>query len=230
MDPKQQKYYPVNLDVRNRNCLVVGGGAVGARKVATLLDCGARVTVVSPETTEQIDHLAESGALRLEKRAFSTSDLDGHFLVIGATDDEPLNRLIRAEAEKRQMLCNIADFPEGCNFILPAVVRRGDLIIAISTSGNSPAFAKRLRKKIEKEFGPEYDLFLRLMGAIRSRLLLEEHAPESHKPLFEALIEGGLLEKIRQGDPEPVDRLLAEVLGTGFRYRELLQEADTESG
>jgi precorrin-2 dehydrogenase/sirohydrochlorin ferrochelatase len=230
MDQEGQKYYPVNLDVRNRDCLVVGGGAVGARKVSTLLDCGARVTVVSPETVAEVDRLAESGALILEKRPFSPSDLDGRFLVIGATDDEPLNRQIRGEAEKRQMLCNIADFPEGCNFILPAVVRRGDLIIAISTSGNSPAFAKRLRKQIEREFGPEYGLFLRLMGAIRGRLLLQEHAPEAHKPLFEALIDGGLLEKIRQGDPEPVDQLLAKVLGSGFRYRELIDDADSESG
>jgi len=230
MDQQRQKYYPINLDIRNRDCLVVGGGAVGARKVSTLLACGARVTVVSPETVAEVDRLAESGALVLEKRPFSPSDLDGRFLVIGATDDEPLNRQIRAEAEKRQLLCNIADFPEGCNFILPAVVRRGDLIIAISTSGNSPAFAKRLRQQIEHEFGPEYGLFLRLMGAIRSRLLLQEHAPEEHKPLFEDLIEGGLLEKIRQGDPEPVDRLLAGVLGSGFRYRELIDDADLESG
>ncbi len=230
MNKHRRKYYPINLNIQNRDCLVVGGGAVGARKVSALLDCGARITVVSPETVPEIDRLAESGALVLEKRPFSPSDLDGRFLVIGATDDEPLNRRIHAEAEKRQILCNIADFPEGCNFILPAVVRRGDLIIAISTSGNSPAFARQLRKQIEQEIGPEYDLFLRLMGAIRSRLLVQEHAPEAHKPLFEALIEGGLLEKIRTGDPEPVDRLLAGVLGSGFRYRELIDAADLESG
>ena len=149
-----QKYYPINLDVRNRDCLVVGGGAVGARKVGTLLECGARVTVISPETVPEIDRLFNAGKIDLKRRGFSPSDLAGQFLVIGATDDVTLNRQISAEAEKRQMLCNIADFPEGCNFILPAIVRRGDLLIAISTSGNSPAFARTLRKQIGSAYGP----------------------------------------------------------------------------
>jgi precorrin-2 dehydrogenase/sirohydrochlorin ferrochelatase len=223
------KYYPIHLDVAQRQCLVVGGGAVGARKVKTLLECGASVTVVSPETAPEIDRLAREGAVRLHRRRFEPADLEGRFLVIGATDDESLNRRIHAEAEKRGLLCNIADFPEGCNFILPAVVRRGDLVITISTSGNSPAFAKNLRKQIERAYGPEYEIFLRLMGAVRQRLLARAHAPEEHKPLFEALIAGGLVDRIRSKDPEAVNRLLAEVLGEDFRYEELLAAADAEN-
>ncbi len=222
-----QKYYPVNLDVRGRDCLVVGGGAVGARKVRTLLECGARVTVISPETAADVDRLFDAGKIDLKRREFSPADLEGRFLVIGATDDVDLNRRISAEAKTRQMLCNIADFPEGCNFILPAVVRRGDLLIAISTSGNSPAFARTLRKQIESEYGPEYGRFLDLMGAVRARLLARAHAPEEHKPLFEALITGGLLGLIRDEDVAAIDRLLASVLGEGFRYQELMQSSDT---
>ena len=221
-----QKYYPINLDIRGRDCLVVGGGAVGARKVGSLLACGAAVTVVSPDVGPELERLAAAGAIRIERRGFSPPDLDGRFLVIGATDDVRLNRQISAAAEKRGMLCNIADFPEGCNFILPAVVRRGDLLIAISTSGNSPAFAKTLRKRIAADFGPEYGLFLQLMGAVRSRLLARDHAPEEHKPLFEALIDGGLLEMIRQERVVAIDELLAEVLGEGFRYEALMQTTD----
>ena len=224
---QKQKYYPVNLDIRGRDCLVVGGGAVGARKVATLLACGAKTTVVSPKTVPEIDRLADAGNIRLLRRGFSPDDLGGRFLVIGATDDENLNRRISAEAEKRGMLCNIADFPEGCNFILPAVVRRGDLLIAISTSGTSPAFAKALRKRIEADFGPEYGRFLDLMGAVRSRLLSFAHAPEEHKPLFEALINGGLLEMIRAGNTGAIDKLLEDVLGEGFRYEELMRTLDS---
>lgn len=224
---QKQKYYPVNLDIRGRDCLVVGGGAVGARKVATLLACGAKTTVVSPQTVPEIDRLADAGNIRLLRRGFSPDDLGGRFLVIGATDDENLNRRISAEAEKRGMLCNIADFPEGCNFILPAVVRRGDLLIAISTSGTSPAFAKALRKRIEADFGPEYGRFLDLMGAVRSRLLSFAHAPEEHKPLFEALINGGLLEMIRAGNTGAIDKLLEDVLGEGFRYEELMRTLDS---
>lgn len=224
------KYYPIQLDVRNRDCLVVGGGGVGARKVQTLIDCGAAVTVVSPKTAPEIDALAREGIIRLHRRGFETGDLDDRFLVIGATDNESLNREIYAEAERRQMLCNIADFPPGCNFILPAVVRRGDLVVTISTSGNSPAFAKKLRKQIEASFGPEYGIFLRLMGAVRQRLLAREHAPEEHKPLFEALIDGGLVELIRTDDTAGIDRLLARVLGEGFRYEALISAPGAEEG
>jgi precorrin-2 dehydrogenase / sirohydrochlorin ferrochelatase len=217
------KYYPINLDVRKRRCLVVGGGGVGARKVKALLDCGAAVTVVSPETVPELDALAGDRILHLEKRPYRETDLEGCFLVIGATDDEALNRRISRDAENRNMLCNIADFPEACNFILPSVVRRGDLIIAISTSGRSPAFAKTLRQEIETRYGPEYGDFLCLMGAIRRKLLAQAHAPEEHKPLFERIIAGKLLEMIRENRLAEIDVLLLEILGKGFTFRELME-------
>lgn len=217
------KYYPINLDVKGRRCLVVGGGGVGARKVKTLLDCGAEVMVVSPETAPELDTLAAGRAIHLEKRPYRETDLEGCFLVIGATDDEALNRRISRDAELRNMLCNIADFPKACNFILPSVVRRGDLIIAISTSGRSPAFAKTLRREIETRYGPEYGAFLSLMGAIRRKLLAEAHAPEEHKPLFERIIAGGLLDLIRENRSAEIDALLLEILGKGFTFRELME-------
>lgn len=224
------RYYPVNLDLRGRHCLVVGGGAVGSRKVKGLLACGAVVTVVSPEVRPRLEQLAAQGRIALHRRPYRSEDLEGIFLVIGATDEEPLNRRIHGDAQQRGLLCNIADRPEVCNFILPAVVRRGDLLIAISTSGRSPAFAKHLRRRLEAEFGPEYALFLELMGRLRQRLLAAEHAPEAHKPLFEALIAGGLLERVARQDIAGIDRLLLEVLGAGFRYNELMQHLPAEAG
>ena len=218
------KYYPVNLDIKNRACLVIGGGRVGTRKVKTLVDCGAAVTVVSPEVSTQLEKMAAAGLMALEKRAYRTTDLHGKFLVIGATADEVLNRRIHADAENLNTLCNIADRPEICNFILPAIVNRGDLVLAVSTSGKSPAYAKKMRKDLEKQFGEEYEPFLRLMGAIRERLLREKHAPEAHKPLFEKLITAGLLDLIRADRTEQIDALLLEVLGKGYRYHELLKK------
>ena len=215
------KYYPVNLDINNRPCLVVGGGGVGTRKVKTLVDCGAAVTVVSLETSRQLDQMAADGLISLEKRAYQASDLDEIFLVIGATDDEVLNRRIHADAEHLNTLCNIADRPEICNFILPAIVNRGDLVLAVSTSGKSPAYAKKLRKELEIQFGAEYEPFLRLMGSIRARLLSEKHEPEAHKPLFEELITAGLLDLIKENREEEIDALFLKVLGEGYRYREL---------
>lgn len=216
------KYYPVNLDVQNRRCLVVGGGPVGTRKVLTLLECGAMVTVVSPLVTEQLSDLANNKSVIWKQRHYQTSDLTGMFLVIGATENEELNWRIHADADRLGKLCNIADRPEACNFILPSVVSRGDLIIAISTSGASPAFAKKLRQDIEKEFGDEYAVFLRLMGAIRKKLLLKSHGPEAHKPIFEKLISKGLLELVRDEKTEEINRLLHNVLDKGYDFDTLV--------
>lgn len=217
------QYYPVNLDVKNRNCLVVGGGRVGTRKVRTLLECGARVTVISPEATPELAALAGKGQIQWHTRDYRTSDLDNAFLVIGASDDQCLNCKIHQDAELAQQLCNIADQPDLCNFILPAIIRQGDLMITVSTGGKSPAFAKHLRQQLEKHYGPEYGALLQLMGAIRKRLLAEEHAPEAHKTLFEQLIGSGLLEMIRSDDRKHINRLLTRVLGPGFDYQALMQ-------
>ena len=216
------RYYPINLDIRDRRCLVVGGGAVGTRKVHTLLQCGADVTVISPQATAELSALAEAGDIALQKREYSSADLEGIFLVIGATDDETLNRQVSADAQSRNLLCNIADRPAVCNFILPSIVHRGDLVITISTSGKSPALAKKLRKTLERQFGSEYADLLNLMGAIRKKLLRQAHEPEAHKHLFNQLIDRGLLEMIRQGKKEDIDRLLVKTLGEEFRYDALI--------
>jgi len=217
------RYYPVHLDIQNRNCLVVGGGAVGTRKVLTLLQCGARVTVVSPIISDRLRELAATGTLTLYKRPYQTGDLDGIFLVIGATNDEALNRRISSDAEGINTLCNIADRPEICNFILPSIVRRDDLVITISTSGRSPALAKKLRQILENQFGEEYADFLRLMGAIRKKLLKRSHEPEAHKYLFEQLINSDLIALIRGKKIDDINALLIDILGQGYRYDELMR-------
>ncbi len=217
----QMKYYPVYLDINHRNCLVVGGGRVGTRKVKGLLQSGAKVTVVSLDVTQTITTWALEKKIGLFIKAYTAKDLEGQFMVIGATDNEVLNRQIYVDAEKRNMLCNIADWPQGCNFILPAVIRRGDLAIAISTAGKSPAFARFLRLRLEKEYGMEYASLLDLMGTIRQKLLAQEHAPEEHKPLFEALISAGLLELIQQNRTAAIDDLLTRILGDQFSLAKL---------
>jgi precorrin-2 dehydrogenase/sirohydrochlorin ferrochelatase len=215
------QYYPIHLDIQNRQCLIVGGGAVGTRKVNTLLECGARVTVVSPEPTPQLTRLASEGSITLEKRDYRSDDITGMFLVIGATDDESLNRRVSKDAERAHILCNIADRPEVCNFILPSIVRRGDLVITVSTSGKSPALAKHLRQKLEAQFGREYADFLLLMGTIRKKLLSQAHAPEAHKDLFHKLIESNLIELMQAGKTEEINSLLYKILGEGYNIEEL---------
>jgi len=217
------RYYPVNLDIQNRKCLVVGGGSVGTRKVMTLVECGAVVTVVSSDVAEELLELAEKKMIELKKRPYESSDIDGMFLVIGATDNEELNWQINKDAEHQNKLCNIADRPEACNFVLPSIVNRGNLVIAISTSGKSPAFAKKMRQDLEKEFGEEYDEFLQLMGAIRKKALSKKHEPEAHKHLFEQLINRGLVDMVRNHDEERINSLLFEIFGEGYRFEELMK-------
>ena len=217
------RYYPVHLDINNRKVLVVGGGGVGTRKVRTLLACGARVTVVSLEASRQLNDLATSGEIELAERSYQSNDLSGMFLVIGATNDEKLNRQISGDADRLNTLCNIADRPEVCNFILPSIVHRDDLVITISTSGKSPALAKKLRKALENQFGEEYGQLLRLMGAIRKKLLRQAHEPEAHKPLFEQLLNSDLLGMLQENKIDDINALLFDILGEGFKFEELIQ-------
>jgi len=217
------RYYPVHLDINDRNCLVVGGGGVGTRKVKTLLDCGARVTLVSPKVSPQLRDLAASGDIILKERSYQSDDLSNMFLVIGATDDEKLNKQISSDADRLNTLCNIADRPEVCNFILPSIVHRDDLVITISTSGQSPAMAKKLRKSLENQFGKEYGTLLRLMGAIRKKLLQQAHEPEAHKPLFEQLINSDLIGMIQENKNNDINALLFDILGEGFKFEELMK-------
>jgi precorrin-2 dehydrogenase/sirohydrochlorin ferrochelatase len=217
----KMKYYPVCLDIKGKNCLVVGGGRVGSRKADRLLQCGARVRVISRDFSEKLEKGNSKGELELIRRDYNEGDLDGIFLVIAATDSQKLNRFIQEDAEKRKILYNIADFPEGSNFVLPAIVHRGDLVITVSTSGKSPAFAKQMRKELESLYGEEYGRFLSLMGEIREKLLSEKHDPEEHKDLFAKLVDGGLLKMVSENNSAEINSLLESVLGDRLSNEEL---------
>ena len=218
------RYYPIFLDINGRRCLVVGGGSVGTRKVETLLECGASVTVIGIEITETLKRLSREQCINLKIRAYRPSDLDDMFLVIGATNDERLNRQLSLDAEERNLLCNIADRPAACNFILPSIVQQGDLVIAISTSGKSPALAKKTRKDLETQFDSAYAVLLDLMGAIRNRLLMEAHAPEQHKPIFNRIIHSNILDMIKAQNVEAIDSTLLKILGPGYSFHALMDE------
>ena len=220
------RYYPVNLDVQNRECLVVGGGSVGERKIKTLLECGARVTVITTRANERIQVLSSEGHIDLKTRGYESSDLEGKFLVVGATDTEEVNEKISKDAASRGLLCNIADRPAACNFVLPAVLQQGNLVIAVSTSNKSPAVARWVRRTLEKEFGPEYATLLNLMGAIRQSFLSTGKSPEAHKRTFERLLDKGLLDMIRDNRIKDVDSLLNHVLGKGYRWDDLIKTED----
>jgi precorrin-2 dehydrogenase/sirohydrochlorin ferrochelatase len=161
--------FPLFLKLHRRKCLVVGAGQIGEGKIAGLLRAGANVYVVAPVVTERVETWARGRQVRWSQRKFRDSDLTGCFLVIAATSSSELHERIFRLARQRGILCNVVDVPELCDFYYPAVVRRGALQIAVSTAGESPALAQRLRKKLEREFGPEYAAWLRELGRSRRK-------------------------------------------------------------
>lgn len=209
-------YYPILLNLRDKSCLVVGGGDVAERKVLGLLQCEASVQVIAKRVTPLIRSLAEEGRVRYSERVFEDQDLVGVFLVITATNDRILNRRVSRLASERGILVNAVDQPEDCSFIVPSVIRRGDLLIALSTSGKSPALARKLREDIEGLFGTEYGAFLDMMGIIRKRVLAMGLSQEENGKIFGALVRSGILTAIRDRDGERVRQELARVLPSGL--------------
>ena len=185
-----QRLFPIFVKLAARRVLVVGAGAVGEGKIRGLLDTGARIRVVAPQATNTVREWAQAGAIALEQRAFHVSDLENVFVVIAATSSPAANKLIFAEARRRQILCNVVDVPELCDFYYPAVVRRGDLQIAISTAGQSPSLARRLREQLERQFGPEYAAWVARLGKIRRDVLRSRLSPCQKKELLQSLAEG----------------------------------------
>jgi len=217
------KYYPVNLNVKNRKCLVVGGGEVATRKVKVLLESGATLTVITLNATKHLYKLENDGLLTLKLRLYKASDLNGMFLVFGATNDKKLNRQLFVDASKSNLLCNIADCPDQCNFILPSIVNRGDLSIAISTSGKSPALAKKIRKDLEKKFGLEYAEFLEIMGLIRRKLISSNCKSEIRKQIFTQIVQSDIIEMINQNKKAEIDSLLSTILGKKMAFEILIK-------
>lgn len=164
-------FFPMLVSLAGRKCVVVGAGKIAAAKIDGLLNCGAAVTVVSSRAVPAIERRARGGALIWRQRAFRARDLDGAFLAVAATNSSETNAAVFRACATRGVLCNSVDDPEHCDFIYPAVVRRGPLQIAISTGGRSPALAARLRRELERQFGPEWGAWVDELGRLRNALL-----------------------------------------------------------
>ena len=189
--------FPMFMKLEGRSCLVVGAGTIGEPKIGSLLASGASVRVVAFTATPAVAQWAETGAITWEARAFTSADLDGVFLVIAATNSRDVNAAIFREAGQRNILCNVVDDPEYCDFYYPAVVRRGELQLAISTNGHSPALAQRIRRELEVQFGPEYGEWLEQLGAIRQQLFASKIDPEERRRLLHELASGEAFERAR---------------------------------
>jgi precorrin-2 dehydrogenase / sirohydrochlorin ferrochelatase len=210
------KTYPVFAMVTDQPCLVVGGGAVGERKVLDLLEAGARVTLVSRKATPALVELAARGEIHYPEEDFRPEQVQGMTLVFGATDDPEVNAAVSAAARAAGIWVNIADAPELCTFIVPAQVKRGDLTLAISTGGASPALAGKLRLELQQRFGPEYGPYLELLKEVRARLLAARRGDPDNAALFKRLVDSGLRQALAQNDLELVEGILTGTLGAAL--------------
>jgi precorrin-2 dehydrogenase / sirohydrochlorin ferrochelatase len=179
--------FPMFLKLEGQRCLVVGAGKVGEPKIGSLIDTGARIRVVALEASEAVHEWARAGKIALELRAFAPEDLDGIFLAVVATASAALNDSIYREARRRGVLCNVVDVPDYCDFFYPAVVRRGDLQIAISTGGQSPSLAQRIRQQLERQYGPRYARWVAELGATRKLVLASALEPQRKSELLHSL-------------------------------------------
>jgi precorrin-2 dehydrogenase / sirohydrochlorin ferrochelatase len=204
------KYYPVFWDIAGKKCIVVGGGEVAERKVQRLIDCGAEVLVISPELTLELVRLREKKMITHIAGVYAGEFLYGAVLVVGATDDEKINAAVSSDARQKGIPVNIVDDPQKCDFILPSIVERGDLVIAIGTGGKSPALSRHLREELEGICGEEYEILLNILGELRSRMTKNAGVG---KNWFDSLMALGILDAIRQKDWEKVTHMVRKITG-----------------
>jgi precorrin-2 dehydrogenase/sirohydrochlorin ferrochelatase len=214
------RYYPLFLDISRRLCVVVGGGNVSERKVGSLLACGARVEVVGKTLTPALAGLKGEGRIVHREADYHADQIRGAFLVIGATDNDVVNERISRDARARGIPVNIVDDPARCDFILPSVVERGDLAIAVSTGGRSPALAKKLRTELEGAYGPEYARLLDILGELREKVIAGGRPSSENRELFEAVVASDILDHIRAGRWERVEALIRELTGVKMEVSE----------
>ena len=204
------KYYPVFLDIRGKKCVIVGGGEVALRKAERLLDCGAKVLVISPKLIPELTALKEKKIISHIASEYSGDLIDKAALIIGATDDDNTNARISRDARDKGIPVNIVDDPQKCDFILPALMQRGDLTMAIGTGGKSPALARHLREELEARYGKEYEILLNILGDLRVNMAKNEGRG---KDWFNSLMAAGILDSIKNKDTKNVKEIVKKITG-----------------
>ncbi len=209
-------YYPIYIQLHEQPCVVIGGGKIAEGKVEGLLAAGAKVTIVSPDLTPRLHALVEQSQVTYIARTYQPGDLTGAFMVICATDQTEVNHQVWQEASANRQLVNVVDDTPRCNFIAPAILRKGDLTIAISTGGKAPALAVRLKESLQNQIGPEYERFLELSGQLREPLAHQVPDFETRKALWYELVDSDALSLLARGDEPAAVEIISQVVG--FRF------------
>lgn len=213
--PGGRRLTPLLVDLGDWSALVVGGGPIGARRAATLVESGADVRVVSPEVVGAIDELSQAGMLTVSARAFDPSDLAGADIVVAATGDADVDLEVRRLSAEAGVLCNVAADAERCDVVFPSSVRRGPLVVAVSTGGASPAVAARARELIENAIGPEWGELAQLLESSRDRLRAAFPDAADRRALVDRLLESDVLDLLARGQRDAAHRLIDDAVGAG---------------
>ncbi|MCE5265214.1 MAG: bifunctional precorrin-2 dehydrogenase/sirohydrochlorin ferrochelatase [Deltaproteobacteria bacterium] len=214
------KYYPICWDISGKRCVVIGGGKVAERKVERLLSCGARVDVVGRELTPKLSAWKDGGRIIHSGTDFVEEHLAGASLAIGATDDEAVNERVARSARSLGIPVNIVDDPARCDFILPSVVERGDLMIAVSTGGKSPALARGIREELEERYGMEYATLCEILGELRRKVIASGSTSAENRALFTAVVRSEILDDIRRKEWSKVEETIRRLTGVEMEVGE----------
>lgn len=204
--------YPVFLDVRERKCVVVGGGEIAARKAEALLDSGAAVTVISPEFCQDLEEHASTGRISCIRAPYCEDALDGAFVAVAATDDMAVNTRVNRDCRARNIIVNVVDVPELCDFHVPSIIRSGDITVAIGTGGKSPALSRRLRLMLQDKIGPEYGQLLDILGSLRDTVKEKVPGQKRRHALWLKLIDSGILDELRAGRVQSAEQMAKHIV------------------
>jgi len=222
---KKFPYYPIYLDIEERDVLIIGGGNVCARKAETMMKYGAKVTIASPEFTDEIEQWGRDGVLQLERRVYDESLLAGRAVVIASTDDPCVNARIARDCRRRRIPVNVVDVTHLCEFIVPAIVEQGSIQIAVSTGGKSPALARTLKEDLQRLVGSEYAEVNDLLGTLRKSAKKVLPTDVDRKRFFDGIIAGGLLDLLRGSNKREAYELVARACdAAGVEQSEMLRE------
>jgi precorrin-2 dehydrogenase / sirohydrochlorin ferrochelatase len=209
--PKQYPHYPIYLDVEGRTVLIVGGGSVAERKIATLLRYGAGIRIVSPLFAAGFDRWRDQPRMELRTKMYDAADLEGVHLVIASTDQKSVNETVASDCRARGIPVNVIDDPSRCDFIVPAVLERGSIQVAVSTGGKSPALARRIRERLDEVLGAEYAEMNEILGALREPAQNSLATDADRKHFFDALLDAGIVEMLRDGRGREAHELVAKL-------------------
>lgn len=214
-------FYPIFVQLEGKKVVVVGGGNVAHRKVLALLECGAAIYLAGRELVPELEQMVEKKEIHFLGHEFKDEYLNNAFIIIAATDDKDLNHHISTCAREKGVWVNAVDQPPDCDFIVPSILKRGDLQIAISTSGKSPALARKIRKSLEAQFGQEYETFLAMMGRLRKMVLSLGLPQEENSRIFQKIVDADLLENISDGFPRVLEEYLKNILPGQVNLKDL---------